>query len=276
MKVSLIKKLLLCICVIVFYVSNLRASTVDTILTTSTAMKKQIKAVVILPDTYKSGERFPVVYLLHGYGGSYAYFTKVTPAIKALADQYKMILVCADANVSSWYLDSPVDPKWKYETYVATELVNWIDQHYSTIANRSGRAITGLSMGGHGALSLAFKHSDTFGAAGSMSGGVDIRPFPDNWLISERLGTQASFPDRWKENSVVENIYRIKANLLSLIIDCGKDDFFYNVNMELHERLLYANIPHDFIIRPGAHTSTYWANSITFQLLYFNNFFNKK
>lgn len=276
MKVSLPKKLLLTACFIVFFFSNLRAAVVDTILTTSASMHKQIKAVVVLPEAYKSGERFPVVYLLHGYGGSYAYFTKTIPAIKAYADQYKMILVCADANVSSWYLDSPVDPKWKYETYVATELVSWIDQHYATIANRNGRAITGLSMGGHGALSLAFKHSDVFGAAGSMSGGVDIRPFPDNWLISERLGTQASFPDRWKENSVVENIYRIKANLLSLIIDCGKDDFFYNVNMELHERLLYANIPHDFIIRPGSHTSTYWANSITFQLLYFNNFFNKK
>ncbi|RZM21252.1 MAG: esterase family protein [Pedobacter sp.] len=276
MTASLIKKILLSTCWIVFFVSNLRAATVDTVLTSSASMHKQIKAVVVLPDTYKSGSRFPVVYLLHGYGGNYGDFINKIPAIQQYADQYKMILVCADGNISSWYLDSPVDSQWKYETYVATELVNWIDQHYQTIATRTGRAITGLSMGGHGALSLAFKHSDVFGAAGSMSGGVDIRSFPDSWLISQRLGVQSQFPERWKENSVIENVYRIKPNLLSLIIDCGKDDFFYNVNMALHDRLLYANIPHDFIIRPGTHNWTYWSNSIAFQLLYFNTFFNKK
>lgn len=276
MSASFLKKLSLVVCWIVFCFSNLQAATVDTVLTSSAAMQKQIKAVVVLPDAYKKGGRFPVVYLLHGFGGNYADFTKNYPVIKQCADQYKMILVCADGNVSSWYLDSPVDEKWKYETYVAGELVNWIDQHYKTIVSNRGRAITGLSMGGHGALSLAFKHSDVFGAAGSMSGGVDIRPFPNNWLIAQRLGPEAEFPERWKENSVIENIHRIKPNQLSLIVDCGTDDFFYPVNLAFHERLLSAKIPHDFIVRPGAHNSAYWANSITFQLLYFNNFFNKK
>jgi len=64
-------------------------------------------------------------------------------------------------------------------------------------------------------------------------------------------------------------------NKLALIIDCGKDDFFYNVNNKLHEELLYHNIPHDFTIRPGAHNWEYWKNAVGFQLMFFSNFFNK-
>jgi S-formylglutathione hydrolase FrmB len=56
-------------------------------------------------------------------------------------------------------------------------------------------------MGGHGALNLAFKHQDVFGAAGSMSGGVDIRPFPNNWDMAKQLGTYAEQPERWEKNT---------------------------------------------------------------------------
>ena len=76
--------------------------------------------------------------------------------------------------MASWYWNSPVDPKSQYETFISDELIKAIDSKYKTIKNRTGRAITGLSMGGHGALYLAIKHQDVFGAAGSMSGGVDI------------------------------------------------------------------------------------------------------
>ena len=60
---------------------------------------------------------------------------------------------------------------------------------------------------------------------------------------------------------------------LEIIIDCGKDDFFYEVNEALHRELLYRNIPHDYIIRPGVHNWDYWANAIKFQVLFFNEFF---
>jgi len=62
---------------------------------------------------------------------------------------------------------------------VSKELIQWVDENYRTIAERGGRAISGLSMGGHGGLFLGFRHQDVFGACGSMSGGVDIRPFPE-------------------------------------------------------------------------------------------------
>lgn len=252
------------------------AAKVDTVQTYSASMKKNIKAVIITPDKYSDGKSYPVVYILHGAGGNYANWITRTPALADYADSYQNIIVCPDGNVSSWYFDSPVDPAWKYETYVASELVNWVDARYKTIKDRKGRAITGLSMGGHGALYLSFKHQDVFGAAGSMSGGVDFTPFASNWNIAERLGTYSQFAQRWKENTVVNMTHLLVPKRLALIIDCGKEDFFYTVNMKLHEELQYNNIPHDFIIRPGAHNWEYWTNAIKYQLLYFNDFFNKK
>src|ERR1700712_5289812 len=125
-------------------------------------------------------------------------------------------------------------------------------------------------MGGHGALYLAFKHQDIFGAAGSMSGGVDIRPFPNNWDIAKRLGTYAEHPENWEKNSVINLVYLLTPNSLAIIFDCGTDDFFFKVNQNLHEKLLERNIPHDFIVRPGDHSIAYWTNSVNYQLLYMN------
>ncbi len=259
-----------------FAVLQLSAATVDTVVTRSVSMKKDIKAVVIKPDSYGSGKAYPTVYLLHGAGDKFSGWVNKVPRIKKYADDFDLIIVCPDGNVTSWYFDSPLDPTWKYETYVATELVNWIDNKYNTIKNRSGRAITGLSMGGHGALYLSIRHQDVFGAAGSMSGGVDIRPFPMNWDIAKRLGPKSQYPQRWEENTVVNLLHLLEPNKLSLIIDCGRDDFFYEVNIQLHERLAYLNIPHDFTIRPGAHNWEYWTNAVGYQLMYFNNFFGRK
>ena len=255
--------------------TNAFAAKVDTVDTYSAAMKKNIKAVVILPQSYNRSKSYPSVYILHGHGGNYASWIKGAPALANYADEQNVIIVCPDGAVSSWYLDSPVDPEWKYETYVATELVRFIDDTYKTIRDRKARAITGLSMGGHGALYLGFKHQDIFGAAGSMSGGVDIKPFPLNWSLAKRLGSYAQYPENWTRHSVIDLTHLLTANSLAIIIDCGKDDFFYNMNVALHEKLLYNNISHDFIIRPGAHNWDYWKNAIGYQMLYFRNYFDK-
>ncbi len=253
---------------------TVNAATVDTASTYSASMKKNIKAVVIMPDNYSKKATYPVVYLLHGYSGNYADWITKVPAIKKLSDQYNVIIVCADGNFGSWYFDSPVDSSWRYETYVSKELVNYVDDHYATIKDRKSRAITGLSMGGHGALYLAFKHQDMFGAAGSMSGGVDIRPFPLNWNLSDRLGTYKDHPDNWEKNTVTNLLYLLTPGSLSITFDCGKDDFFYGVNKTLDEKLWERNIPHDFTVRPGGHTWEYWANSIQYQMVFFNNYFH--
>ena len=249
------------------------ASTVDTVNTYSPSMRKNIKAVVIRPDSYAKLKTMPVVYLLHGAGSKYSDWVNSVPQIKELADQYNFIIVCPDGAVTSWYFDSPVNPEMKYETYVSGELVKWIDEHYKTIKGNTGRAISGFSMGGHGALYLSFRHQDVYGAAGSTSGGVDIRPFPNNWRLPAVLGTYAEHPENWEKNTIVNMVDLLSPGRLSLIIDCGTDDFFYQVNMNLHQELLDRKIPHDFIIRPGAHTWAYWQNSVKYQLLYFHEYF---
>ncbi len=251
---------------------NSNAAQVDTVQTYSASMRKNIKAVVITPDNYATVKDLPVVYLLHGFGGNYADWITKAKGFEKAADLYQMIIVCPDGN-NSWYWDSPVDANYKYETYVSAELVKWIDDKYKTIKDRKGRAITGLSMGGHGALYLAIKHQDVFGAAGSMSGGVDIRPFPNNWEMAARLGKYAEQPERWEKNTVINLLHLLTPNSLPLLIDCGTEDFFFKVNENLHQQLLYRNIPHDFIVRPGAHNWPYWNNAINYQLLFMSTYF---
>jgi len=251
-----------------------RATIVDTIMVHSQSMKKDVKAVIITPDIYSSAKELPVVYLLHGYSGNHLDWISKAKGFEKAADQYNLIIVCPDGGYNSWYWNSPVDPKSQYETFVSDELVKAIDSKYKTIKDRKGRAITGLSMGGHGALYLAIRHQDIFGAAGSMSGGVDIRPFPDNWDMAKKLGTYSEYPERWEKNTVINMLNLLTPNALAIIIDCGTDDFFFNVNENLHQQLLYRNIPHDFITRPGGHTWPYWTNAVKYQFLFMKNYFD--
>ena len=258
---------------VVLYFNNALAAKVDTVLTYSPSMKKNIKATVVLPDGYSTAKQYPVLYLLHGYSGNYGDYVNNAPVVKELADRYQMIMIGVDGNFSSWYFDSPIDSSFRYETYVAKELISWVDKNYSTIKDRSGRGICGLSMGGHGALYLAIKHQDVFGAAGSMSGGVDFRPFPKNWDIAKRLGTYEQNQKVWTEHTVMGIINELKPNSLAIMMDCGVDDFFYPVNLALHQKLLEMKIAHVYIADPGEHSWTYWSNDISYQALFMHKFF---
>ncbi len=258
-----------------FSLSSLFAQ-VDTLTVFSKGMQKEIKNVVLLPDNYpQSTQEFPVVYLLHGAGGGYKSWVQLAPAIKEYANRYQQIIVCPDGSKTSWYFDSPKDPSSQYETYIIKELLTAVDKKYKTIKSKKGRAITGLSMGGHGALYLSLKHTDLFGAAGSMSGGVDIRPF-SGWDIPKRLGTYAENKEIWEKNTVINMLHLLRNDDLKIIIDCGTSDFFLEVNEKLHEKMRYLNIPHDFTLRPGAHNGAYWINSIKYHLLFFDDYFNQK
>jgi S-formylglutathione hydrolase FrmB len=269
------KKIILILTISCLTFLKVSAATIDTVLTHSAAMGRDIKAVVVKPADYSVSKKFPVLYLLHGFSGNYSDWILKVPSITKLADEYQMVIVCPDGNFAGWYYDSPMSKDWQYETYIGTELVNWVDKHYATIANRSGRAITGLSMGGHGAMYIAFKHQDSFGAAGSMSGALDIRPFSDAFGIEQVLGKYSQYPERWEKNSVINMIYLLKPNSLAITFDCGYDDFLYQVNLAFHQELLMRKIPHDFTVRPGAHTWEYWGNSIVYQSLFFSRYFNK-
>lgn len=255
--------------------TSARAAVVERRPIPSPGMHKEIPAVIVVPDSYaKSTDALPVVYLLHGWSGNQEGWLKLAP-LGDYADLYHVIIVSLDGAYDSWYFDIPSDPNCRYETYVSKEAVAFLDQNYRTIQAPRGRAIAGLSMGGHGAMYLALRHKDVFGAAGSMSGGLDIRPFPKNWGIAKHIGTIEEHPEEWEARTVINNLKDLKNGELALIFDCGVKDFFLQVNRNFHEALLKQGIDHDYTERPGGHTGEYWKNSIQYQMLFFHNFFLK-
>lgn len=250
------------------------AATVDTVSVYSNSMHKYINAVVIKPDTYKKKKNsFPVVYLLHGYDGWYSNWIIRVPALINYADQYQTLIVCPDGAKSSWYFDSPLDTTYRYETHIATEVVNFVDKNYRTMADKNHRAITGLSMGGHGALFLALRHPDVFGAAGSMSGGVDLKESKNRFDISKRIGDTILQAKNWQDLTVINLIENHTGTGVKIIFDCGNKDIFIDGNRRLHQKMLELKIPHEYIERPGKHDWDYWSNAISFQLLFFKQFF---
>ena len=248
---------------------------VDTISIYSNAMHRNSKAVVIKPSNYNDQIKFPVVYLLHGYAGDFSNWIKLVPQLQKWVDEFKLIIVCPDGAYSSWYFDSPIDSSYKYETYIGTEVPAYIDAHYKTIANRKARAITGLSMGGHGGLFLGFRHQDIFGACGSMSGGVDLISNKNRFDVVKRIGDTIQNADNWKIYSVINVIEKYPKDSLAIIFDCGTEDFFLTDNKALHAKMLQLKIKHDYIERPGKHDWNYWGNAVVYQLLFFKKYFDK-
>lgn len=251
----------------------------DTITIASEYIDPAMKVVVIKPagydDASSTARRYPVVYLLHGYSGDYRDWSNVIqPGLDSLATHWNMIIVCPDGR-DSWYFDSRFNPKMQMESFFTRSLVPAIDSRYRTIADARHRAITGLSMGGHGALRLAMLHSDIWGSAGSTSGGVDFTPWPGSWKIKDALGPYESNKALWEKSTVMSLVPTLKPGQLNIIFDCGVDDFFHKVNSNLHDALVEAGIPHDYISRPGAHTHAYWRNAILYHLQYFNECFNR-
>ncbi|GAC1432552.1 MAG: alpha/beta hydrolase family protein [Chitinophagaceae bacterium] len=253
-----------------------RAGNADTIRIYSSAMHKDIKCVVITPADYKKSKKtYPVLYLLHGYAGNYARWLTVAPQLKNKADELQLIIVCPDGGYGSWYTDSPADSAIRYETFTAHELINHIDSSYKTIADRTHRAITGVSMGGHGGLYLAMRHKDVFGAAGSISGLVDLSFFPKGMNFKTLFGDSTIATANLQKNSVINMVNDLKNKELKLTIDCGIYDFLIIPNRNLHQKLLTLHIEHDYAERPGMHNATYWRNSIDYQLLFFRKFFDE-
>lgn len=251
-----------------------QAAVVDTIAVHSASMNKDIRVMTVRPDKAVKGEKCPVVYLLHGYSGTGVSWLVVEPKLDQLSEESGLIFVCPDGQ-NNWYWDSPLNPEVRYETFVSKELVDYVDAHLPTLADRDHRAISGLSMGGHGAMWLAIRHRDVFGACGSMSGGLDIRPFPNNWEMKKQLGERDQNLEVWNNHTVINQVDRLKDGDLAITIDCGVDDFFADVNRAMHQALLARKIKHDFTMRPGGHTRDYWDNSLDYHILFFKKFFEK-
>jgi S-formylglutathione hydrolase FrmB len=143
----------------------------------SDALVHPVGTRILLPAGYDpdATERHPVLYLLHGGLGGFRDWTD-SGGVEALTDGLDLIVVMPYGGLGGWYRDwhnfgRGGAPMW--ETFHVAQLVPWVDEQLATRAERSGRAIAGLSMGGYGALSYAGRHPDTFCAAASFSGAVN-------------------------------------------------------------------------------------------------------
>ncbi|MFT5253543.1 MAG: putative tributyrin esterase [Flavobacteriales bacterium] len=263
------------------HITSSYGATVDTLEVPSVAMNKMYKAAIVLPNSYaKSKTSFPVLYLLHGAYGHFNDWLSKTPnknLIQQLSDQYNMIIVMPEGETFSFYLDSPVNKGSQFETYITSEVVHKIDNTYRTINDRKGRFITGLSMGGHGAMYLSAKHPELFCAAGSMSGVADMGSMitPESKeriskLMEPVFGPEGKSQEVYASYAVLGMVTKMKTNKLALIIDCGVDDFLIESNRELHRRLVYEKVAHDYTERPGAHTWEYWENALPYHVLFFS------
>ncbi len=246
----------------------------DTVAVHSDKMGRDIKNLVVVPAQYLDKSQpaacYPVLVLLHGADGSYVDWSQRVD-LKQIATRHGVIIVCPDAD-DSWYFDSPVNPRSQYETYLSQELIHYIDCHYRTYRSPCMRAITGLSMGGHGALWTALRHPDVYWSCGSMSGGVNIVSVPDRFGLDKVLGKFAQNKESWQSHSVMSLVPTLKPGQ-NIIIDDGDRDFFYDDNLALHRALLKQGIPHNFSIRPGRHAWKYWVESLGLHLKFFDEAF---
>ncbi len=158
---------------------------------------------VYLPPSYQTDQarRFPVVYLLHGYGGRDDTFTARLAALQESADRLatnpgfsELIVVTPNAytlHKGSMYSNSVTTGDW--ERFIAEDLVAYMDSHYRTEANRKSRGLAGHSMGGYGALRIGMKRPDVFMSLYSMSACCltpNREPRPEAMAASEAIKTR--------------------------------------------------------------------------------------
>ena len=266
---------------------------------------------VYLPPSYSASpnRRYPVLVYLHGLRGNERNWVDVGRIDKVLdslfaAGKPEAIVVMPDGD-DGWYTtwnqlpdlagcradtsraeraESYCVPWPHYDDYIASDVVKHVDQRYRTRADRAHRGIAGLSMGGLGAISLAFAYPDVFAAAASHSGVVSpmLLPRAPNAASSAmrhattRTELEAASRGRWNAMSpafgkdtigwaardpariAVRVLNQKTANLPRVLIDCGVDDALLDQNRDLHVALQRLGVSHQYAEWPGAHTWDYW------------------
>lgn len=141
----------------------------------SPAVDRRMKFDIVLPENYYlSDERYPVLYLLHGYMQNYTVWGRNLAAAFYARNLNNLILVLPDAG-NSWFINyasSEAGKKDNWEDHIIEDVIKHVDANYRTQARREGRAIAGLSMGGFGAFSMGLRHPELFISIGSTSGAL--------------------------------------------------------------------------------------------------------
>ncbi len=247
----------------------------------SRILGKPVRYTVYLPYDYHTSTRYyPVVYLLHGYTDNDTGWLQFGEA-HMIADELindreipPMIIVMPDAGVS-WYVNN-FDASVRYEDFFIDEFIPHIEAQYRVRREKRYRAVSGLSMGGYGTLIYALHHPDLFAAAAPLSAAVFtedemIGRTGDQWaqilapVFGPDRGGQARLTEHYRANSPLDIIRTGDPEEFRKVrwyIDCGDDDFLARGNSALHVLMLDKEIPHEYRVRNGGHSWSYWRTGL--------------
>ncbi len=271
-----------------------QARLLESMVMNSSLLNQAVKFSIYLPpDYYVSNRRYPVVYLLHGLGDNETGWVQFGEADRIADEGIKsgelppMIIVMPNAGVT-WYVND-YQNKVRYEDMFVQELIPHIDSSFRTRTQRDYRAISGLSMGGFGSLTLAMHHPDLFSSCAALSAAVrtdeTFAGTPDeryNTVYAPIFSGPVKGQDRltlaWKRNSPITLARSAPESDLTKVrwyLDCGDDDALTVGNAVLHISLLERKIPHEYRARDGAHNWTYWRTGLTDALKFIGAGFHK-
>jgi putative tributyrin esterase len=226
-----------------------RGTTQITIARYSRELSKCVRSSVLVPENI--APPFKTLYILHGRGQNDSSLLRES-GIKDLHEQYPFLMVFPDMGLT-WSCDSPVG---NGESYIVKELIPFIDAVFPTRKNARARAVCGISMGGYGALRLAFKYPNVFSAVSGCEASLLF-----GHSRHEVLDACTEIPIIHGDNPGTHDLFEIAASSRSppsnIYFDCGKKDLLLNVNKEFHRHLLRLGIKHTFRIFSGTHGMHY-------------------
>ncbi|MGB0837336.1 MAG: alpha/beta hydrolase [Flavobacteriaceae bacterium] len=246
------------------------------------------KYAVYLPPGYHESQRsYPVLYLLHGLGDDqtgwiqFGEVQRIVDTSLQNTDVTEMIIIMPDADTTvKGYFNSP-DDQWRYEDFFFEELIPHVEKKYRIKSQKRFRAIAGLSMGGGGSLMYAMHHPELFSAACPLSayvGPLSFENFQNRFKESLKnvdLNTQHTYYSNHNALELTKNLSSETLKSVRWYIDCGDDDFLYEGNSLLHIAFTKKQIPHQYRVRDGAHTWTYWRSSLPEVLLFVSQSFHQ-
>ena len=237
----------------------------------SSKIPKNDSVWVFKPINYSIEKTYPAIFLLHGWSGNYKQWHSIMDAQK-YADDYGFIIICPDGFYNSWYLNSPLKVDYQYVDFFYESLMPKIKSTYKV--DTANVFITGLSMGGHGALNIFLEHPELFKSAGSTSGGLLLTASGDKFGISQLIGDFATNKESWDAFSVINKVHKIAGTDKQIIFDCGTEDFFYQANNLFRIKCDELKVKATYISQPGNHNRQYWKKSIKQEFEFFKSLVN--
>ncbi|MBN2350030.1 MAG: esterase family protein [Bacteroidales bacterium] len=255
----------------------------------SKILKSERKYALYLPPDYQTSQRkYPVLYLLHGSGDDQTGWVQFGEVLH-IADKSilegsatSMIIVMPDANTGRRGYFNDIKGDWLYEDFFFQEFIPYIEKTYRIKGEKRYRAIAGLSMGGEGTFVYALHHPEMFSSACPLSAGTGPLTMETTGDYLNRRGipydnkseTEAYFK-HYSVLDMVNNIAEDHKKDVRWYIDCGDDDFLYEGNSLVHIAMKKREIPHEFRIRDGGHTWTYWRASLPNVLSFISDAFHQ-